>query len=337
MQVRLPGFLHQRRGLLIVCATFTKRQQGTGVEPVRAGFIRVSGEQFLQGGLIVPPQEASCEGVTDTLILAGFSLSISRKWPIAASSSPSIRSVFASPALARMYGWVSRNPQKCTAYPWKASGARGRALPPRGLWRTDLTPRWPGALHRANGGAILIDARALLAESFSWPALKRALLRGQIVIEDIASFLGLTATVSLEPGPIPLDIKVVLFGDRVLYYLMSALDPEFAQHFKVLADFDDGLKRTPENEAAMARLIAAMITQGKFNPFDRAAVAVSSNMPCGWRKMPRNSRFWSSACRISSPRRATGRQGQVPGSSRKPTWKQPSPERFVASRGCNVG
>ena len=76
----------------------------------------------------------------------------------------------------------------------------------------------PGSLHRANGGALMIDLRSLLTEPLSWAALKRALLRQEIVIEDAARFMGMTATVTLEPDPIPLDVKVVLFGDRMLYY-----------------------------------------------------------------------------------------------------------------------
>jgi predicted ATP-dependent protease len=71
-----------------------------------------------------------------------------------------------------------------------------------------------GALHRANGGTLLLDARALLSEPYSWAALKRALTRREIVIEDVTRFVGLTTTVSLEPDPIPLSVKVVLFGDR---------------------------------------------------------------------------------------------------------------------------
>ena len=78
----------------------------------------------------------------------------------------------------------------------------------------------PGSLHRANGGALMIDVRNLLTEPLSWAALKRALLRQEIVIEDVARFMGMTTTVTLEPDPIPLDVKVVLFGDRMLYYML---------------------------------------------------------------------------------------------------------------------
>ena len=129
-----------------------------------------------------------------------------------------------------------------------------------------------GSLHRANGGTLLLDARHLLSEPFSWMAIKRALQRQEITIEDIAHFIGLTPTVSLEPDPVPLDLKVVLFGDRQLYYLLAALDPEFGRHFKVLADFDDEMERSPSGEAAMARLIAGIARQGGLHPLDRPAV-----------------------------------------------------------------
>lgn len=130
-----------------------------------------------------------------------------------------------------------------------------------------------GSLHRANGGMILIDARSLLSEPFSWPALKRALMRGQIVIEDASRFVGLTTTVSLQPDPIPLDIKVVLFGERMLYYLLSGLDPDFVQHFKVLADFDDEIDRTPSGEAMLARLLGTIASEENMLPLDRDGVA----------------------------------------------------------------
>jgi len=130
-----------------------------------------------------------------------------------------------------------------------------------------------GALHRANGGTILIDARGLLSEPFSWPALKRALSQQRIVIEDVAHVIGIATTVSLEPDPIPLDAKVVLFGDRILYYLLATLDPDFSQHFKVLADFDDDTPRTPDSEAVLARLIADIARRDALKPLDRAAVA----------------------------------------------------------------
>ena len=130
-----------------------------------------------------------------------------------------------------------------------------------------------GALHRANGGAILVDARSLLTEPFSWAALKRALMRGEVLIEDAGRFLGFAMTVTLEPDPIPLDVKVVLFGERMLYYLLAALDPDFSNLFKVLADFEDDTPRSAPTEAAMARLIGGIAQRAGFHPFERGAVA----------------------------------------------------------------
>jgi predicted ATP-dependent protease len=131
----------------------------------------------------------------------------------------------------------------------------------------------PGSLHRANGGALMIDLRNLLAEPLSWPALKRALLRQEVVIEDAARFMGMTTTVTLEPDPIPLDVKVVLFGDRTLYYLLASLDPDTVQHFKVLADFDDDVDRSPASEAMIARLIGSIAAEAGLKPLDRGGVA----------------------------------------------------------------
>ena len=130
-----------------------------------------------------------------------------------------------------------------------------------------------GALHRANGGTLLLDARALLSEPYSWAALKRALTRREIVIEDVTRFVGLTTTVSLEPDPIPLSVKVVLFGDRSLYYMLSGLDPDLLRHFKVLADFDDELTRDVESEMMLARMFGGMAKQEGLKPLSRDAVA----------------------------------------------------------------
>jgi len=131
-----------------------------------------------------------------------------------------------------------------------------------------------GAIHRANGGFLLLDARSLLMEPFSWTALKRTLRQREIRIEELGRFIGLTSTVSLEPDPIPVDVKVVLFGDRLLYYLLAALDPDVAEHFKVLADLEDDIDRNAATEAAHARLIAALVRRQGLKPVDRAGTAL---------------------------------------------------------------
>lgn len=138
---------------------------------------------------------------------------------------------------------------------------------------TDFTLIKPGALHRANGGYLVLDARRLLLEPFAWEALKKAIRTRQIRIESLAQLYSLVSTVSLEPEPIPLQVKIILIGERRLYYLLSSYDPDFSELFKVAADFEDEMERNPENHLAYARLIGSMAVREKLLPFDRGAVA----------------------------------------------------------------
>lgn len=138
---------------------------------------------------------------------------------------------------------------------------------------TDFALIQPGALHKANGGYLMIDARSVLMQPFAWEALKRALRGGCIVVESPAERLGLTSTISLEPDPIPLAVKVVLIGERLLYYLLADLDPDFQKLFKVQVDFEDEIVRSPENTALFARVVAATVGRQGLRPFAAAAVA----------------------------------------------------------------
>lgn len=138
---------------------------------------------------------------------------------------------------------------------------------------TDFTLIKPGALHEANGGYLLIDALKLLTEPFAWDALKRALRQEEIFIESMGQVYSMISTVSLEPDPIPLDIKVILIGERLLYYLLSTNDPEFNELFKVSADFDEDVDRNPDSALAYARVIAEVARAEKLRPFQREAVA----------------------------------------------------------------
>jgi lon-related putative ATP-dependent protease len=138
---------------------------------------------------------------------------------------------------------------------------------------TDFTLIKSGALHKANGGYLVIDALKLLSEPFSWDALKHSLRKQNIAIESLGQVYSLVSTVSLEPEPIPLRVKVVLIGERMLYYLLSSYDPEFNELFKVSADFEDEIPRNETNALAFARLIAGFSRQAGLRPFDRSAVA----------------------------------------------------------------
>jgi len=137
---------------------------------------------------------------------------------------------------------------------------------------TDFTLIKPGALHQANNGYLILEAYKLLQHPFSWESLKRALRSSEIHIGSLEQMLGLVSTVSLEPEPIPLDLKVVLLGDRVLYYLLYQLDPEFQELFKVAADFDDQMHRSVESQHLYARLIATLVKKEELHAFDKSAV-----------------------------------------------------------------
>ena len=137
---------------------------------------------------------------------------------------------------------------------------------------TDFTLIKGGALHRANGGFLLIDARKLLLQPYSWDSLKRALASKEIKIEapsEDTSF----STISLDPQPIPLDVKVVMTGDAELYDLLSERDPDFSDYFKVEADFGMIIDRTDENEVEYAKLIGALTKKKNLRSLNKQAVA----------------------------------------------------------------
>jgi lon-related putative ATP-dependent protease len=142
-----------------------------------------------------------------------------------------------------------------------------------GTLLTDFTLIKPGALHRANGGYLVLDARRVLLQPFAWEALKRCLSAKQVRIEEPGQMLSLVSTVSLEPEPIPLDVKVVLVGERLLYYLLHQFDPDFRELFKVAADFEEDVDRSPANVMLHARLIATLARREQLLPFQSDAVA----------------------------------------------------------------
>lgn len=141
-----------------------------------------------------------------------------------------------------------------------------------GALMTDFTMIKPGAFHKANGGYLILDARKLLTQPYAWECLKRALQSGEIRIESLERTLSLVSGSSLEPETIPLTIKVIIYGDRLIYYLMSRYDPEFQDLFKIAADFDDSIDR--ENaELDYARLLATVARREKLRPLSPQAVA----------------------------------------------------------------
>lgn len=138
---------------------------------------------------------------------------------------------------------------------------------------TDFNLIKPGALHRANGGYLILDARKVLSQPLAWEQLKRVLRSREIRIESPGQIFGLVSTVSLEPEPIPLEVKVVLLGERLLYYLLCQYDPDFGELFKVEVDFEDEMARSSENNLLYARLIGTLARKDGLRHFDRSAVA----------------------------------------------------------------
>jgi lon-related putative ATP-dependent protease len=131
----------------------------------------------------------------------------------------------------------------------------------------------PGALHQANGGYLILEAHKLLMQPHVWEGLKRSLRARQVRIESLGEVAGLASTVTLEPEPIPLDVKVVLMGSPMVYHLLRSLDPDFAELFKVPADFALDMGRSDEDEALYARLVATLAQKSELKPFARDAVA----------------------------------------------------------------
>ncbi len=136
---------------------------------------------------------------------------------------------------------------------------------------TDFTRLKAGALHRANGGYLVLRARDIIAQPGAWRALKRCLSDTVIYLED-QSNRGVTV-VTLDPEPITLDVKVVLLGSPTLYYYLYTVDDDFRELFKVKADFSADMERTPENEHLYALFIRARCEEEGLRPFDRSAVA----------------------------------------------------------------
>jgi len=128
-----------------------------------------------------------------------------------------------------------------------------------GAMFTDFRQIKAGALHRANGGFLVLETMDVLANPFSWEALKRALTARELRIENLGEQLTPVPTASLAPQPVPLDLKVVLIGTPQLYRLLFALDPEFRQLFKVKADFAPEMDRNEDHVGEYAGHLSSKI------------------------------------------------------------------------------
>ena len=142
-----------------------------------------------------------------------------------------------------------------------------------GALYTDLTMIKSGSLHRANGGYLVVGIENLLTNYQSWEGLKRILRDGKLVIEEIGERLGFITTKSLRPEPIPLDVKVVVIGEPLFYYLLLRLDLEFKELFKVKADFDSRMGKTEANLKDYASVICRMCIRENLKHLKNDALA----------------------------------------------------------------
>ncbi len=143
-----------------------------------------------------------------------------------------------------------------------------------GMLITDFTLIRPGALHRARGGYLIIDARKILFEPFAWESLKRALLSKEIKIVPKERMIGLISTVTLEPEPVDLDIRVILIGNRILYYLLYNLDDDFKTLFSINADFEETFDKEERGSLVLyTSMIAAIAQKGGLLPLTKKGAA----------------------------------------------------------------
>jgi len=130
----------------------------------------------------------------------------------------------------------------------------------------------PGALHKANGGYLIVDAEKLLYEPFVWDALKRALSSRELKIESPYSEMGIISTTTLIPELIELNVKIVLIGSRSTYYLLQDLDDDFNEMFRVLVDFDDHLPCNEDHIQSFARLLQSRCAEKEYASLQRDGV-----------------------------------------------------------------
>ncbi len=142
-----------------------------------------------------------------------------------------------------------------------------------GVLVTDFQLIRAGALHRANGGYLVLDARDLLSQPLAYEALKRALRSREIRIQSAAESLGLSGTVTLEPQPVPLHLKVVLLTEPRLFHLIDRLDADIRALFKVVVEFAEDVPRTSETTELYARLVGSFAREEGLLPLGRGAVA----------------------------------------------------------------
>ncbi|MFW9832218.1 MAG: Lon protease family protein, partial [Candidatus Thorarchaeota archaeon] len=138
---------------------------------------------------------------------------------------------------------------------------------------TDTTMIRAGDIHRANGGYVVIPVRELLIAPVSYQALKRALQNDHIVIEEASEVMGFLSVKTLHPEPIPLNLKVILIGEQVWYQQLYQMDPDFRELFKVKADFDTSMERSPKAVQIYGNFVCTLTEKEELFPLTAEAIA----------------------------------------------------------------
>lgn len=142
-----------------------------------------------------------------------------------------------------------------------------------GVLTTDFSRIKAGSIHKANGGYLVLNVNDIVQNYYVWDKLKRIIKNKEIVVESMAKTLGLGNTETMQPEAIPVDIKVILIGDSLFYYLLFTHDEEFQKLFKIRADFDIEMNRTPRHIKEYAGFISSVCKRKNLRHFDPGAVA----------------------------------------------------------------
>lgn len=140
-----------------------------------------------------------------------------------------------------------------------------------GMAVTDFTLIKAGALHKANGGYLILDALDVLKNPFSYDIIKRAIKNKEIKIEDPLEAYHMASS-TLKPEPIPLDIKLIIIGNPWIYYILFNYDDDFQKIFKVKADFEKDMEWNEEGERSYAFFLEQLAEKEKLLPFDKTGI-----------------------------------------------------------------
>ncbi|NUU95679.1 hypothetical protein XO10_05190 [Marinitoga sp. 1135] len=158
-----------------------------------------------------------------------------------------------------------------------------------GMLKTDFTMIKPGLLHKANGGYLILDAEKVMRSPYVWEALKNALMNNEIKIENLEGKMGLSVVHTLEPDPIPLNVKVILVGEEWMYEVLYQYDPDFKKLFNVKVAFDTEIELNKENAEYFAGFVKNIVKQHELKDFTKGAVEELLKYSC--RINERNDRF----------------------------------------------